>query len=397
MNTTAGTVIDVDLDVISGNSGGTNALAHVDGYDIFGNDSFGGYATIVQMKNIWSVGGNDSQVAAPDIVPRDFPGTGVFSRKVFIGGLPPDLTAETISLFFEQFGTNKVDWPHRKCTGGDIPPNGYAFVVFTSGRSVEYLVSRCICKQGKLNILLKNGDKDIKVVQVRPWVLSDQIYCATEEPPQSNRYSVFIGGVPRTTTACKSFDLFKTFVDLVPNEIDFSAELAMLLQQTIGNVVYVSLEVDADTKYPKGAAQVVFDTRESYLTAIAMRLITLSTIDQVKEIEIKPYLMDSVQCEMCNLAGARHLCPELCCLMYLCEPCWTEVHKRRGLLHHRPMTKAKPGSPLRNISNRVTAFPFFNSSLDHLNHRVREALPLHQLLQHFILQTNISPPHPAFI
>lgn len=65
---------------------------------------------------------------------------------------------------------------------------------------------------------------------------------------------------------------------------DISAELAILLQQTIGDVVYVSLEVDADTKYPKGAAQVVFDTRESYLTAIAMRLITLTTVDQVKEV-----------------------------------------------------------------------------------------------------------------
>lgn len=58
----------------------------------------------------------------------------------------------------------------------------------------------------------------------------------------------------------------------------------MLLQQTIGDIVYVSLEVDADTKYPKGAAQVIFDNRESYLTAIAMRLMTLTTTDQVKEV-----------------------------------------------------------------------------------------------------------------
>lgn len=78
--------------------------------------------------------------------------------------------------------------------------------------------------------------------------------------------------------------------------------------------------------------------------------------------------MDCAQCEMCNLADARYLCPELCCLIYLCEPCWTEVHKRRGLLHHRPMTKTKPGSPMRNISNCVTAFPFLNPPMDHLNH-----------------------------
>ncbi|VDM92478.1 unnamed protein product [Onchocerca ochengi] len=383
MNTAKNTTPDIDLSVISGNFGRTNGSATADNYNIFGNNGFGGYAAIAQVKNIWGTDGNDNQVSVPDLVPQGFPGNGIFSRKVFVGGLPPDVNADLISLFFEQFGANKIDWPHRKCTGGDTPPNGYAFVVFISDRSVEYLVSRCTYKQGKLNIVLKNGAKDVKMVQVRPWVLRDQVYRVIDELPLSDRYSVFIGGVPRTTTA---------------------SELAMLLQQTIGDVVYVSLEVDADTKYPKGAAQVIFDSRESYLTAIAMRLITLTTTDQVKEIEIKPYLMDSVQCEMCNLVNARHLCPELCCLMYLCESCWNEVHKRRGLLHHRPMTKAKPGTPLRNISNCVTAFPFSNLPLDHLNNhnglrpnnhqsqchcRVREALPLQHFLQQCILQANL--------
>uniref|UniRef100_A0A0R3S3V1 RRM domain-containing protein n=1 Tax=Elaeophora elaphi TaxID=1147741 RepID=A0A0R3S3V1_9BILA len=302
---------------------------------------------MVQLRNIWSSDSNDNQVSVPDLLSQSFSENGIFSRKVFIGGLPPDVTADSISLFFEQFGANRVDWPHRKCTGSDIPPNGYAFVVFLNDRSVEYLVSRCINKQGKLNIVLKNGGKDVKLVQVRPWVLSDQVCQLTSEPPLSDRYSVFIGGVPRTTTA---------------------SELAMFLQQTIGDIVYVSLEVDADTKYPKGAAQVIFYSRESYLTAIAMRLITLRTTDQVKEIEIKPYLMDSAQCEICKFSDARYLCPELCCLMYLCEPCWTEVHKRRGLPHHRPMTKTKPANAMRNISNCVTTFPLLNLPMDHLNH-----------------------------
>ncbi|KAM3727788.1 Cytoplasmic polyadenylation element-binding protein [Dirofilaria immitis] len=388
MNTAKSITTDTDLSVVPGN---LNESAATDNYEIFGNDGFGGYAAIAQVKNIWSVDSNDNQVSVPDLLSQNFPGNGIFSRKVFIGGLPPDVSADSISLFFEQFGPNKVDWPHRKCTGGDTPPNGYAFVVFISDRSVEYLVSRCTYKQGKLNIVLKSGTKDIKMVQVRPWALSDQVYRVINELPLSDRYSVFIGGVPRTTTA---------------------SELAMLLQQTIGDVVYVSLEVDADTKYPKGAAQVVFDSRESYLTAIAMRLITLTTIDQVKEIEIKPYLMDCTQCEMCNLVNARHLCPELCCLIYLCESCWTEVHKRRGLLHHRPMTKTKPGSPLRSISNCVTAFPFFNSPLDHLNNhnalrpnnhqplchcRAREAFPLQQLLQQCILQANLTSSRSPFI
>lgn len=58
-------------------------------------------------------------------------------------------------------------------------------------------------------------------------------------------------------------------------------------------------------------------------------------------------------CEMCQTVSTRHLCPELCCLTYLCETCWFDVHRRRGLLTHRPMVKAKPGIPLANISNHI--------------------------------------------
>ncbi|VDM22499.1 unnamed protein product [Wuchereria bancrofti] len=290
--------------------------------------------TIAQVKNIWSCDSSDNQVSIPDLVLQSFPGNGIFSRKVFVGGLPPDVTANSLSLFFEQFGANTVDWPHRKCTGSDIPPNGYAFVVFISDRSVEYLVSRCICKQGKLNILLKNGEKEVKVVQVRPWALSDQVYRMTDAKPLSDRFSVFIGGVPRTTTA---------------------SELAMLLQQTIGDVVYVSLEVDAETRYPKGAAQVVFDNRESYLTAIAMRLITLTTVDQVKEVSqfflIFNYYDDKMATESCRL-----------------------TEKVKAVLANQ--------------------FVLRSTNQQQLCHcRVRETLPLQRLLQQYIMQANHPPCH----
>lgn len=64
----------------------------------------------------------------------------------------------------------------------------------------------------------------------------------------------------------------------------FAGELAVVIQQTIGNVSSVTLELDSDTQYPKGAARVVFKNRESYLIAIAMRMITINKIDQEKEV-----------------------------------------------------------------------------------------------------------------
>ncbi|VDN35055.1 unnamed protein product [Gongylonema pulchrum] len=128
-------------------------------------------------------------------------------------------------------------------------------------------------------------------------------------------------------------------------------ELAALFDRAIGNVSIVSVEVEADTKYPKGAAQVVFSNRESYITAIATHRIVFPSIDKEKEMEIKPYLLDSVPCECCNGRSTRYLCPEVCCLLYLCETCWIETHRQRQLLSHKPMTKGRHSAPFGNISN----------------------------------------------
>lgn len=39
-------------------------------------------------------------------------------------------------------------------------------MVFISDRSVDYLVSQCEYKQGKLHMVLNNGGKDVKVVSL---------------------------------------------------------------------------------------------------------------------------------------------------------------------------------------------------------------------------------------
>lgn len=36
-----------------------------------------------------------------------------FSRKVFVGGLPPDIDEEEIKASFRRFGALAVDWPHK--------------------------------------------------------------------------------------------------------------------------------------------------------------------------------------------------------------------------------------------------------------------------------------------
>uniref|UniRef100_A0A0N4UBV6 RRM domain-containing protein n=1 Tax=Dracunculus medinensis TaxID=318479 RepID=A0A0N4UBV6_DRAME len=216
----------------------------------------------------------------------------VFSRKVFVGGLPHGVTANTITEFFNQFGTATVDWPHRDQN------KRYAFVVFEKESSVQILIENCTMCQGKLNIILKNKGKNLKMVQVRPWLLSEQEY-RISEAVINDRYSVFVGGVPRTTSA---------------------RELAVVIQQTIGNVSSVTLELDSDTQYPKGAARVVFKNRESYLIAIAMRMITINKIDQEKEFIPIIFALKCLVCSICVKNVGSH---------------------NRGLLYHKPMLKER--------------------------------------------------------
>ncbi len=74
-----------------------------------------------------------------------------FSRKVFVGGLPPDidegeiwqavgffgsvagsfyLLSDEITASFRRFGALVVDWPHKAESKSYFPPKGYAFLLF---------------------------------------------------------------------------------------------------------------------------------------------------------------------------------------------------------------------------------------------------------------------------
>lgn len=53
-----------------------------------------------------------------------------FSRKVFVGGLPPDIDEDEITVSFRRFGPLVVDWPHKAESKSYFPPKGYAFLLF---------------------------------------------------------------------------------------------------------------------------------------------------------------------------------------------------------------------------------------------------------------------------
>lgn len=65
-----------------------------------------------------------------------------FSRKVFVGGLPPDIDEDEITASFRRFGPLVVDWPHKAESKSYFPPKGYAFLLF----QVSYINYFCIAK-----------------------------------------------------------------------------------------------------------------------------------------------------------------------------------------------------------------------------------------------------------
>lgn len=278
----------------------------------------------------------------------------IFSRKVFVGGLPIDVTEEEVWATFAVFGKVLVDWPrrpeHGKGDGYDDDNrrnprsvSGYVFLVFDKEESVQELVRHCVVDANKYYLFVSSPTMNQKPVQVRPWRLSDIDYFGDKNSYVDPRRTVFIGGVPRPTRA---------------------KDLAEYLENYYGTVAYVGIDIDPELKYPKGAARVTFQNAVSFVSAIIGRFVHIKQSDSDKRVEIKPYVIEDQICDECEGQLCRHsyapyFCGESGCLQYYCESCWDRVHyvtsEVRG--NHRPMvrtgdqTKVLPRPPHHASSN----------------------------------------------
>uniref|UniRef100_A0A8C7XTE6 RRM domain-containing protein n=1 Tax=Oryzias sinensis TaxID=183150 RepID=A0A8C7XTE6_9TELE len=79
-----------------------------------------------------------------------------YSRKVFVGGLPPDIDEDEITASFRRFGHLFVDWPHKAESKSYFPPKGYAFLLFQDESSVQALIDACIEEDGKLYLCVSS-------------------------------------------------------------------------------------------------------------------------------------------------------------------------------------------------------------------------------------------------
>ncbi|KAL8207604.1 UNVERIFIED_CONTAM: Cytoplasmic polyadenylation element-binding protein 2 [Gekko kuhli] len=190
-----------------------------------------------------------------------------FSRKVFVGGLPPDIDEDEITASFRRFGPLVVDWPHKAESKSYFPPKGYAFLLFQEESSVQALIDACIEEDGKLYLCVSSPTIKDKPVQIRPWNLSDSDFVMDGSQPLDPRKTIFVGGVPRPLRA---------------------VELAMIMDRLYGGVCYAGIDTDPELKYPKGAGRVAFSNQQSYIAAISARFVQLQHGDIDKRPEI-PY------------------------------------------------------------------------------------------------------------
>uniref|UniRef100_A0A3Q3JX98 RRM domain-containing protein n=1 Tax=Monopterus albus TaxID=43700 RepID=A0A3Q3JX98_MONAL len=242
-----------------------------------------------------------------------------FSRKVFVGGLPPDIDEDEITSSFRRFGHLVVDWPHKAET--EMPMNEES--------SVQALIEACMEEDGKLYLCVSSPTIKDKPVQIRPWNLSDSDFVMDGSQPLDPRKTIFVGGVPRPLRAI---------------------ELAMIMDRLYGGVCYAGIDTDPELKYPKGAGRVAFSNQQSYIAAISARFVQLQHGDIDKRVEVKPYVLDDQLCDECQ--GARcggkfapFFCANVTCLQYYCEFCWANIHSRAGREFHKPLVKEGADRP----------------------------------------------------
>jgi len=252
-----------------------------------------------------------------------------FSRKVFVGGLPPDIDEDEITASFRRFGPLVVDWPHKAESKSYFPPKGYAFLLFQDESSVQALIEQCIQDEDKLYLCVSSPTIKDKPVQIRPWKLSDADFVLDATLPLDPRKTVFVGGVPRPLKA---------------------VELAMIMDRLYGGVCYAGIDTDPELRYPKGAGRVAFSNQQSYIAAISARFVQLQHGEIDKRVEVKPYVLDDQLCDECQ--GGRcggkfapFFCANVTCLQYYCEQCWSSIHSRPGREFHKPLVKEGADRP----------------------------------------------------
>jgi len=262
----------------------------------------------------------------------------LYSSKVFLGGVPWDITEKCLLNAFKPFGSIRIEWPGKGTSPS--PPKGYLYIIFENEASVTALLSQCAhdysSSGGSWYYRISSRRMRSKEVQVIPWVLADSNYVRCPSQRLDPQKTVFVGALHGMLNA---------------------EGLAHIFNDLFGGVVYAGIDTDRH-KYPIGSGRVTFSNTKSYMKAVSAAFIEIKTLKFTKKVQVDPYLEDAL-CSNCLLKQGPYFCRDLACFKYFCRYCWELQHSIDGYRHHKPL--------MRNSRNMVGAGIQFNRSFP-LNH-----------------------------
>lgn len=234
----------------------------------------------------------------------------VYSRKVFVGGVPWDITEEQLRTAFSKFGNFVVQFPTRdSASSSNVRIKGYLYLIFDNKESVRNLVEQikevgAESNGGSVTFNFRIKCNRNKHVQIVPWIISDNFWEERCFDLEERIWTIFVGGLHGKLYAQALFAIFNSLFK---------------------NVISVKIDTD-EYNYPTGSGSIRFSSRKSYIDAINANYIEVKTSTfGPKSIEIQHYMEDEV-CSMCLNSPGRKFCKTEC-FEYFCEMCWKRKHK----------------------------------------------------------------------